>query len=175
MSQVNAASDEDRNRSATLSVVVPVYNEQSNIEMFLNTTTASLQKLGMAYEIILVDDGSRDATWMAIKAAAAKDSHIKGVALSRNFGQQKAMFAGLHYCKGDAIVTMDGDLQHPPEKIADLVQAWHAGNKVVETIRLDSEDFSLLKRLTSRLFYRVFSMLSGLPVGAGTSDFRLID
>lgn len=166
---------EDSMERVLLSIVIPAYNEQSNIEPLCEAITASVRKLGMSYEIILVDDGSRDETWSAIKTAAAEDTHIKGLTLSRNFGPQKAIFAGLHYSQGNAVITMDSDLQHPPEKITDLVRAWREGYKVIETVRVDSQDFSFLKRLTSRLFYRLFSALSGLPVGQGTSDFRLID
>jgi dolichol-phosphate mannosyltransferase len=174
VSEFSIVSGEEQERKCTLSVVVPVYNEADNIKALIEATTASLQGLGVTYEIILVDDGSNDSTWEIIKEVA-RHPHVKGISLSRNFGPQKAMFAGLHYCRGDAVVTMDGDLQHPPEKIADLVNAWRQGYKVVETIRVDSRDVSFLKRLTSRLFYRVFSFLSGLPMEAGTSDFRLID
>jgi dolichol-phosphate mannosyltransferase len=158
-----------------VSIVIPVFNEESNIPPLIEKLTQELVQLGLGYEIILVDDGSSDGTWNAVRSSAENHSQIKGVSLSRNFGPQSAMFAGLHCSSGKAVVTMDGDLQHPPEKIADLVKAWKNGSKIVETRRQDSSDFSVAKRLTSRVFYRIFSFLSGMPMGPGTSDFRLLD
>lgn len=158
-----------------LSIIVPVLNEEGNIEVLLQALSTELKKLDLPYEVILVDDGSDDGTWDVITAASIRDHHIRGISLSRNFGPQNAIFAGLHFACGNAIVTMDGDLQHPPEKIGELVQAWRNGNKIVETKRLDSDDFSFMKRFTSRVFYRLFSFLSGIEVAAGTSDFRLLD
>jgi len=134
-----------------------------------------LQTLGIPYEVILVDDGSRDGTWSLISEAAARDDCVKGLSLSRKFGHQNAIFAGLYHALGEAVVTMDGDLQHPPSLVPELFDAWREGCSVVETRRIESEDASFLKRMTSRWFYRIFSLLSGLPLAEGTSDFRLVD
>ena len=158
-----------------LSVVVPLLNEESNIAALHEALTSALSKLAVPYEIIIVDDGRCDNTWAMNQASADKESHIKGDSISRNIGHQNAMYAGIKYSSGKAIITMDGDLQHPPEVITELFRAWEQGYKIVNTQRIDSHDTSLFKRLTSRLFYRFFSIFSGLPVAKGTSDFRLID
>lgn len=161
--------------SVELSIVVPLYNEEGNVEQLVREISQSLETLGAEYEVILVDDGSHDRTWQKIQAAAARNSNFKGIALSRNFGHQNALFAGLHYCSGRTIVTMDGDLQHPPEKIVEMYRLWQKGFKIIQTTRIDRHQTRFLKRLTSKFFYRVFSRLSGFPVSEGSSDFRLID
>ena len=161
--------------NAYVSVVVPLYNEEGNVAVFVDALTRCLKELEARYEVILVDDGSQDQTWSYVRVAGLKDSRIKGVSLSRNFGHQNAIFTGLHYASGNPIITMDGDMQHPPETIADLYEAWRSGYKVVETMRIESKDSSVFKRYTSRWFYKIFSALSGLPMTKGTSDFRLID
>ena len=161
--------------SVDLSVVVPLYNEEQNTAVLVQQLRNVLDSLEIAYEVVLVNDGSADATWEGIQAAAAADGRVRGVCLSRNFGHQNAIFAGLHAARGRAVVTMDGDLQHPPATIPELYAAWQQGHEIVETRRLDSGDTSLFKRWTSRWFYRFFSVLSGIPMSAGTSDFRLMD
>jgi dolichol-phosphate mannosyltransferase len=134
-----------------------------------------LADLSVAYEIILVDDGSSDTTWAQITALAERNGTIKGVALSRNFGHQHALLAGLQHANGQAIVSMDGDLQHPPELITKMFAAWRQGYKVVNTIRHDAAVTGYSKRLTSKYFYRIFSILTDVPMAQGSSDFRLID
>lgn len=158
-----------------LSVVAPMYNEETNIEPFVAAVSKVLDEQGLSYEIVLVDDGSRDGTWPAIAAAARRSPRVHGIRLSRNFGHQGALFAGLNEARGAAVVSMDGDLQHPPATLPTLIAAWRAGSKVVNTRRVDSADTSLFKRLTSRGFYFVFSKLSGVEMEAGASDFRLLD
>lgn len=158
-----------------LSIVIPVLNEDGNIAFFSESLIKILEQLDISYEIIFIDDGSCDKTWLLITETAKKYANIKGISLSRNFGHQNAVFTGLHYSSGKAIITMDGDCQHPPEKIVDLYNAWQKGYKIVNTKRIDSEDFSFVKRFTSFLFNKIFSLLSGLPMSKGLSDFRLID
>jgi dolichol-phosphate mannosyltransferase len=158
-----------------LSLVVPMYNEQTNVEAFVAAVAAVLDGSGIEYEVVLVDDGSRDGTWTAIVEAARSRPSLRGVSLSRNFGHQGALLAGLNHARGRAVVTMDGDLQHPPETVPELVAAWREGFKVVNTRRTDSVDTSLFKRLTSRGFYWLFSKLTGVKMEAGASDFRLLD
>jgi len=165
----------DTGERPELSVVAPLYNEEGNVGSLVTALQETLAPLGISYEILLVDDGSRDGTWRLIREASASDSHIKGISFSRNFGHQNALYAGMHYATGQAVVTMDGDLQHPPATIPQLIQSWREGHKVVETQRIDSDDTSFFKRLTSRWFYGIFSLLSGLPLARGTSDFRLLD
>ena len=159
----------------TLSIVIPLCNEEGNVALLLERLRDVLQPLGVPYEVILVDDGSCDATWSLVREAAAADDHVKGLSLSRNFGHESAMFAGLYHSSGEAVVTMDGDLQHPPSLVPELFRAWQDGNKVVETQRLENEDASIIRRTTSRGFYKAFSFLSGLPMVQGTSDFHLVD
>jgi dolichol-phosphate mannosyltransferase len=158
-----------------LSVVVPMYNEETNVVAFVDAVTAALAQLGVGFEILLVDDGSRDGTWKTIVDTARTRPELRGISLSRNFGHQGALLAGLNHARGRAVVTMDGDLQHPPETLQELHAAWRAGFKVVNTRRLDSEDTSFFKRATSRGFYWLFSLLTGVTMEAGASDFRLLD
>jgi dolichol-phosphate mannosyltransferase len=158
-----------------LSVVAPMYNERTNVAPFVAAVTAVLEPAGVAYEIVLVDDGSRDGTWEEIREAAERSSTVRGVSLSRNFGHQGALLAGLNHARGRAVVTMDGDLQHPPASVLELLAAWRDGYKVVNTRRADSDDTGFFKRLTSRAFYWLFSRLTGVAIDAGSSDFRLLD
>jgi glycosyltransferase involved in cell wall biosynthesis len=165
----------EQQHNPVLSIVVPLFNEEGNVQPLLESLKETLLGLQVTYEIILVNDGSRDATWPLVQAASMHDSCVKGVSLSRNFGHQNAIFAGMHYARGDAIITMDGDLQHPPKTIPGLYRAWQEGYKVVETRRIETGNVSFFKRVASRWFYMIFSRLSGLQMSQGTSDFRLVD
>ena len=158
-----------------VSVIAPMFNEAGNVEPFVLAVDAVLRGLATPYEIILVDDGSQDGTWDRICEQARQNPQVRGLSLSRNFGQQSALFAGMHHSRGDAIITMDGDLQHPPALIPTLVRLWREGNPIVTTLRRDSADTGWWKRLTSRWFYRLFSRLTGTPLSFGSSDFRLVD
>jgi dolichol-phosphate mannosyltransferase len=158
-----------------VSIVSPLFNERANVEPLVAAIGQALGSAGIEYELVLVDDGSSDGTWEVIEALAARDPRVRGVALSRNFGHQGALLAGLNHTRGSAVVTMDGDLQHPPDVVPALVAAWREGYKVVNTRRSDSADTNAFKRFTSRAFYRVFSSLSGVPMEPGLSDFRLVD
>jgi polyisoprenyl-phosphate glycosyltransferase len=158
-----------------VTVIAPLFNERTNVEPLVEALGAALGAAGIDYEVVLVDDGSTDGTWDAIADVSARQARIRGVALSRNFGHQGALLAGLNHARGRAVVTMDGDLQHPPSVVPILVQAWRDGFKVVNTRRTDSLDTSGFKRLSSRLFYWIFSRLSGIEMESGASDFRLVD
>src|SRR6266536_1738680 len=162
-------------KQPVVSVVAPMYNEAGNVERFVSSVDAVMRAHGMSYEIVLIDDGSRDETWQRICEQAGRSPSVRGLSLSRNFGHQNALFAGLHHARGQAIVTMDGDLQHPPEVIPDLLRAWQSGYQIVTTVRQDSSDTRWFKRLTSRWFYHLFSWLSGVSISMGASDFRLVD
>ena len=156
-----------------MSVVVPVYNEADNIDPLADAVAEVLE--GTALELIFVDDGSEDGTFERIERLAARDAAVCGVSLSRNFGHQYALAAGLRFAKGDVVITMDGDMQHPPALIPALIDKWRQGYNVVQTRRRDEAKAPFLKRLTSRVFYRVFSALSGIRIDPGMSDFRLLD
>ena len=158
-----------------LSVVIPAYNEEGNIRTLYDELKKVLASLDMSWEIIFSDDGSRDGTWKEIRALNRLDEQVKGVCLSRNFGHQYALFAGLCQAKGKAVITMDADLQHTPNTIPKLIEEWRKGNKIVNTVRVDSEKTSLFKKVSSNLFYKIFSFLSGLEIEKGMADFRLLD
>ena len=156
-----------------VSIVVPVYNESANLIPLAEAIDEAVHDL--PYELILVDDGSTDDTLAGTEELAARDARVVGLSLSRNFGHQYALAAGLSHARGQVIVTMDGDLQHPPDLLPKLIDKWRQGYNVVQALRRDTEKAGLLKRWTSRAFYRVFSALSGIKVEPGASDYRLID
>jgi len=159
-----------------ISVVVPVFNEQDNVAQLVERLTNALDSLGNSYEVLLIDDGSRDATWIRIADAAAHyHPRLRGLRLARQFGHQAALLAGLSRARGQAVVSMDGDLQHPPELIPELVKAWKQGAAVVETRRHYNAQTSRFKKLSSALFYQFFSLVSEIDMKEGRSDFRLID
>lgn len=158
-----------------LSVVIPMHNEGGNVGPLLERLTPVLDRLGMPAEVVCIDDGSADDTALRVKALRADEPRLRLVQLSRNFGKEVAIAAGLAYARGEAVVLMDGDLQHPPELIEAFVERWQAGYDMVYGIRRRWRRTPLLRRAASRLFYRFFSLLanSNLPRGAG--DFRLLD
>ena len=158
-----------------VSIVVPLYNEEQNVDALVERLGIACSGLGAEYEIIFIDDGSRDQTWDRIRAQAARNTRLHGIRLSRNFGHQHALLAGLAAARGRAIVSMDGDLQHPPEVIPELYLSWRAGYQIVQTKRLYDREVSALKRLSSKHYYKVFSVLSGVTLEEGQSDFRLLD
>lgn len=160
--------------SPRLSLVIPVYNEQENIAPLLDRALPLLRRLDLSFEIIFVDDGSRDATAARVTASQSATPEIVLVALSRNFGHQAALVAGLTAARGQAVVTLDGDLQHPPELIETLVARWREGAEIVQTIRRAPADESGLKRIGSRWFYRLLSAISRTRVTPGAADFRLM-
>ncbi len=158
----------------TLSVVIPVLNEEQSLEGLLARLTPVLEHCGLAWEVIFIDDGSSDGTLARLRALHAAEPRIKAVALSRNFGKEIAAAAGLRYASGDAVVLMDGDLQHPPEVIPQLVDGWRQGCDIVYGQRLDRAADSPLRRLLSRTYYQMFRMLSGTKLPEDAGDFRLI-
>ena len=162
------------NASIELSIVVPAYNEEGNLKRLYTEIIKVLNKQ-LSYEVIFVDDGSSDRTWEIINNLNHKDKRVTGLRFSRNFGHQYALFAGLSVSNGDAVITMDADLQHPPEVIHKMVSDWRKGFKIVKTIRKDNMKTSFLKKTTSRLFYKTFSLLSGVDLSSGMADFRLLD
>ena len=158
-----------------LSIVVPVFNEEDNIQKFYTTVKDVLQTLDYDHEIIFVDDGSSDDSAGMLRYIGHQDPKVKVLLLARNFGHQLALTCGLDYAKGDAVITMDGDMQHPPELIPELVKHWEAGADVVRTIRDSTEDASWAKAFTSKYYYKVLNKLANVPIVEGGSDFRLMN
>ena len=158
-----------------VSIVVPAFCEEKNVLQLYEELRQVLTEMGVTWELVIVDDGSRDGTWGEICRLHVRDVRVKGLRLSRNFGHQYALFAGLASTVGQAIITMDADLQHPPAEIPELLAHWHNGSKIVHTVRIDHRDTARMKRITSRVFYRFFSYLSGIHLSPGMADFRLLD
>ena len=129
----------------------------------------------MDYELIYVNDGSKDRTDELIRELAEKDSHVRAVTFARNFGHQTAITCGMDFARGDAVITMDGDMQHPPELIPLLLEKWKDGYDIVQTIRTSTEDSGFIKKITSAGYYKVINSISKTPVTPGGSDFRLMN
>jgi glycosyltransferase involved in cell wall biosynthesis len=162
--------------SVTLSVVVPLYNEEGNVAPLVERIAGIVESLAGApsYEIVLVNDGSRDATLARIRSEMARRPNIVLVNLSRNFGHQIAATAGLDTAQGDAVVLMDGDLQDPPELIAEFVGRWREGYDVVYAVRRTRKGESGFKLFTARMFYRTIKKLTNVAIPVDTGDFRLM-
>jgi glycosyltransferase involved in cell wall biosynthesis len=158
-----------------LSVVVPVLDEADNLDALVERLTPVLDGLDLAWEVVFVDDGSTDATLAAIRALHARDRRYAAVSLSRNFGKEIAIAAGLSRVRGDAAVILDADLQHPPELIGAFLEKWREGYHVVYGQRTDRETDGVLRRLHSRAFYRLFNALVRTEIPDGAGDFRLLD
>jgi polyisoprenyl-phosphate glycosyltransferase len=156
-----------------LSVVAPMYEEEDTVGPFTARVKAALGHLN--YELILVNDGSKDKTRDAMAAAAERDPRVKIVSLARNFGHQPALTAGLEHATGDAIVMLDGDLQDPPEVIPEMLERWREGIDVVYAVRQQRLGETAFKRITARGFYRTFRRLTGLDLAVESGDFRLMD
>lgn len=162
-----------------LTVLVPVKDEQDAIAPFVARVGAVLDGLAdpaaKSWEILFVDDGSTDATLPAIAAANSSDRRVRAISLSRNFGKEAALSAGLDHAHGDAVIPIDVDLQDPPEVIADMIRGWRAGSDVVYGVRRNRESDSLPKRLTADLYYRAHNWLSSDKIPEHAGDFRLLD
>jgi glycosyltransferase involved in cell wall biosynthesis len=159
----------------TLSVVIPMHNEARNIDALFARLLPTLQGIDPNFEVICVDDGSRDDTCARLRALHAREPRVGAVSLSRNFGKEVGIAAGLHYARGNAVVIMDADLQHPPEVIAEMVARWREGNLMVYGVRRDRATDGPVRRMLSRLFYRLFDAVSPTRLPAGAGDFRLLD
>ncbi|MEH3146146.1 MAG: glycosyltransferase family 2 protein [Methylobacterium frigidaeris] len=158
-----------------LSVVLPVYNESANIGPLLDRLLPVLERITESYEVVFIDDGSGDATLAAIAGHHAREPRVGAVSFSRNFGKEIAIAAGLDHARGDAVVIMDSDLQHPPELIETFVARWREGNVMVYAQRSDRDDETAMRRGFARLFYRLFARFGEMPLPEGAGDFRLID
>lgn len=164
-----------RAAQSRVDVVIPAFNEERNIAVLVDRARGVLDALGLDWRIVFVDDGSRDATREAIRQQHRLDPRIEAVFLSRNFGKEIAIAAGLRKATGDAVIVMDADLQHPPETIRDFVVAWRDGADVVLGHRADEKHAGFFRRLASTAFYPVFRLLSQIPLEAGAVDFVLLD
>ena len=156
-----------------LSVVAPVLDEEATVREFCARVAAALA--GVPFELVVVDDGSTDGTGQALAELADADPRIRVVTLSRNFGHQAALTAGLDHASGDAVVMIDGDLQDPPEVIPALVEWWQRGSDVVVAVRDEREGESPFKLATARWFYRLIGRLAQIELQADAGDFRLLD
>lgn len=162
-------------RDFLLSLVVPVYNEAESLEPFLAAVRAVLEPLGCRYEIVFVDDGSSDGTWPGLEQHAAADPRLRALRLSRNFGKERALTAGLDCCRGDAVVPIDVDLQDPPELIPQFIAKWREGYDVVYGVRSRRTGDSLLKRTSAGAFYRLINLMTEVRIPTNAGDFRLMD
>lgn len=161
--------------SIDLSIVVPFFNEEENVSLVYAELELALKELDFSYEIIFVDDGSKDDTFNSIKEVCLQDSNVLGISLSRNYGHQIALIAGLEHAKGDFVLSMDGDLQHPASLIYALMNKAKEGFDVVNTIRVDEEGIKAGKRLSSKWFYKILNSVSDVPIKKSSSDFRLMN
>jgi glycosyltransferase involved in cell wall biosynthesis len=164
-------------RLPRVTLVVPVYNEEASIDVFLAKVAETVAAIGpgLRFDILFVNDGSRDRTERVIRAAATGRDDISLINFSRNFGKEAALTAGLHHATGDAVIPLDVDLQDPPEVMAEMIRRWQAGAKVVNARRSRREADTWLKRATSNGFYRLFNALADRPIPRDVGDFRLLD
>jgi glycosyltransferase involved in cell wall biosynthesis len=161
--------------SPVISVVIPAYNESQGIEVAVKKIAEILTScMDSAWEIIVVDDGSSDNTYAKILALSQGDARIKGIALSRNFGKENALLAGLDYATGQAIITIDADLQHPPICIPDMIVKWQAGTKIVHAVKRSRKHDSIAKKVAAYCMNQLISGLGGINV-KNSSDFKLLD
>lgn len=166
---------QQQNAPFFLSVVVPCFNEEESLGELHRRLSRVLPRITDRYEIIFSNDGSNDQTWEVISSLAESDPHVRGIDLSRNFGHQLCLTAGLDHARGDAVVMMDADLQDPPELIAKMVKKWRSGAEVVYAVRKGRDGESFFKLLTAKVFYRILRLVAGVNIPLDTGDFRLID
>jgi polyisoprenyl-phosphate glycosyltransferase len=169
------ASHYPEKASIELSLVVPIHNESAGLDEFFARVSPVLENLGCAYEIICVDDGSTDSSLDRLLALRERVPNLKVLSLSRNFGKDVALSAGLEHVSGAAAVPIDADLQDPPELIEQMVAKWREGFDVVYATRARRDGESILRRFSARYFYRIFDRITDIPIPADTGDFRLLD
>src|SRR6266850_3895851 len=161
--------------ASMISIVVPVLNEEGNLHELYRRISTVMKNMRLPFEIIFVDDGSTDSSLDIMLELSEKDENVKIIQLSRNFGHQLAIIAGIDHASGEAVIMMDSDLQHPPELIEQLVKKWHEGNDVVYTCRDQTQDASFFKNFTARCFYMLANRFAEVNISTGTADFRLLD
>ena len=160
--------------SIHISVVIPVFNEQGNIRLLYDRLIPVLESITLQYQVLFVDDGSTDQTFARIRSLYLENERIGGISFSKNFGHQLALLAGLKESMGEVVITLDGDLQHPPELITALYQKHKSGFDIVNTRRIDEPGIGFFKKTSSRLFYKLINFLSDVPIEPAAADFRLM-
>lgn len=159
----------------TISIIVPVYNESKNIPLITDEVISIFANISYDYELIFVNDGSKDNSQDVIDSLTASNTKIKSIEFSRNFGKEAATSAGLQFCSGDAAIFIDADLQHPPQLILEFIKKWEEGFDVVIGKRSKTKGTSMLKSLTSFLYYKIINSISETPIEPGATDFRLVN
>ena len=158
-----------------VSIVIPVLNECAGVPHLIASLHAVMDGAGVTWEVLFVDDGSTDTTLDVIKSINAREPRVTAISLSRNFGKERAIAAGLEYARGDAVILMDADLQHPPETLLAFIEKWREGFAIVYGQRLDRDTDGWLRRFLSRGFYRLYRALTRTALPDGSGDFRLLD
>lgn len=162
--------DKEKNK---ISIVIPCYNEEGNVEVLYNQVNNILSD--NIIEFIFIDDNSSDRTLSILEKLSKNNTNVKYLSFSRNFGHQSALRAGLEYSTGDCTISMDADLQHPPELLQTLINKWKEGYDIVYTVRKDNKNVSLFKKATAAFFYKLINSLSDIEITRGSADFRLLD
>jgi len=157
------------------SIIAPIYNEEGNIQVLYDRICKVMDSTGETWELVTVNDGSRDRSAELIEALTVKDPRVKLLNFARNFGHQIAVTAGLNHTSGDAVIVIDADLQDPPELILEMIERWKAGYQVVYAVREERKGESWFKLLTAKLFYRLINRLTDVNIPLDTGDFRLMD
>jgi dolichol-phosphate mannosyltransferase len=165
-----------KSKQKYFSVVIPLLNEEGNIQVLYEALVPVLEKITTDYEILFVDDGSKDDSFQHIQQISNHNDKVLGISLSRNFGHQIALTAGIEHACGELVVTMDADMQHPPEVIAELYKKYQEGNyDIINTLREETADSSAFKRISSNWFYKLINKLSDIHIEQSAADFRLMN
>jgi len=162
-------------KQTQISIVIPLLNEEGNIKVLYESLLPVVEKISADYEIIFVDDGSKDSSFDIITKISQLNKRVLGISLSRNFGHQIALSAGLEHASGEAVVMLDADMQHPPEIIIDLYNKYKEGFDIVNTIRTETADVGIFKKITSYYFYKLINRLSDIHIEPAAADFRLMN
>ncbi|MGR5442977.1 glycosyltransferase family 2 protein, partial [Vibrio mediterranei] len=158
-----------------ISIICPCYNEQEVLDIFMQRITPVLEQTGYSYEVILINDGSRDNTLQVMSALREQNQYVRTVNLSRNFGKEAALTAGLDLARGEVVIPIDADLQDPPELILDFISEWQKGFDVVVAKRVDRSTDTWAKKLTAELFYKFHNAVAQVEIPENVGDFRLIN
>jgi glycosyltransferase involved in cell wall biosynthesis len=169
------AANVRRESPSLISVVAPAFNEEENLRALFESVRNVLKEIDVPFELLIVENGSCDGSHALLEKMHEEDARVQYIRLSRNFGHQGALTAGLVYARGDAVVTMDADLQHPPEVLPEMIEQWRAGFDVVVAAAYENRTQSLVRQGLNRLYYSIIAGMSGLNLKGGVSDFRLMD